>query len=116
MTANDANLLNASVRVIHAEDNFLTYAPTDMFSVVLYLNQSTDAAGNAKMQKVTSEMIDLTSKLNGRFFLPYQLHYTPQQLQTAYPQIKEFFAAKKRYDPQGMLTSTFYEKYATSLE
>ena len=111
MNANDANLLNASVRVVHAEDNFLTYAPADAFSVVLYLNQTTDTAGNAKMQKVTSELIDLTTKLKGRFFLPYQLHYTPQQLQAAYPQIGEFFAAKRRFDPTLMFTNTFYEKY-----
>ena len=42
--ANRANLLNASVRVVHQEDNFLTYAPRDMFAVVLYLNQ-TDGSG-----------------------------------------------------------------------
>ncbi|MDQ3249562.1 MAG: FAD-binding oxidoreductase, partial [Chloroflexota bacterium] len=31
MTDNQTNLLNASVRVVHQEDNFLNYAPTDMF-------------------------------------------------------------------------------------
>jgi hypothetical protein len=56
-------------------------------------------------------LIDLTTQLGGRFFLPYQLHYTPQQLQAAYPQIGEFFAAKRRYDPQLIFTNTFYEKY-----
>ena len=35
--ANRANLLNASVRIVHQEDNYLTYAPRDMFAVVLYL-------------------------------------------------------------------------------
>lgn len=111
MLAHNANLLNASVRVVHQEENFLNYAPADMFAVVLYLNQLTHAQGNAQMREITRELIDLTSRVGGRFFLPYQLHYTPEQLQQAYPEIKDFFAAKLRYDPQLLLTNTFFERY-----
>lgn len=107
----DVNLLNASVRVIHPESNFLTYAPAEMYSIVLYINQPTTSEGNEKMGIVTRELIDLTADVNGRFFLPYQLHYTPEQLQRSYPMIGEFFAAKKSYDPDGLFTNTFYEKY-----
>jgi len=64
------------------------------------------------MRVITRALIDLTTQLGGRFFLPYQLHYTPEQLQAAYPEIKAFFAAKQRYDPQQLLTNTFYEKYS----
>jgi FAD/FMN-containing dehydrogenase len=109
---NQTNLLNASVRVIHREDNFLNYAPADMFAVVLYINQPTSAAGNQRMAKTTGELIDLALNLKGTFFLPYQLYYTPEQLRRAYPQIDTFFAAKRRYDPQLLLTNTFYERYA----
>lgn len=107
----DVNLLNASVRVIHPEGNFLTYAPGEMYSIVLYINQPTTPEGNAQMGLVTRELIDLTAEVNGRFFLPYQLHYTPEQLQRSYPMIGEFFAQKKAYDPDGLFTNTFYEKY-----
>ena len=41
-------------------------------------------------------LIYLTIGLGGRFFLPYQLHYSPEQLQQAYPQIGTFFEAKRR--------------------
>jgi FAD/FMN-containing dehydrogenase len=108
---NDVNLLNASVRVVHPERNFLNYAPEDMFSIVLYINQPTSPEGNAKMGEVTRALIDLTIELGGRFFLPYQLHYTPEQLVKSYPEIPAFFAAKGKYDPDGLLTNTFYEKY-----
>ena len=110
----DVNLLNASVRVIHPESNFLTYAPAEMYSIVLYINQPTTPEGNEKMSVVTRELIDLTADVNGRFFLPYQLHYTPEQLQRSYPMIGDFFAAKKSYDPQGLFTNTWYEKYGKS--
>jgi hypothetical protein len=36
---NDVILLNASVRVVHPEQNFLNYAPTEMYSIVLYINR-----------------------------------------------------------------------------
>ena len=107
----NVNLLNASVRVIHPESNFLTYAPAEMYSIVLYINQPTTPEGNEKMGAVTRELIDLTADVNGRFFLPYQLHYTPEQLQRSYPMIGDFFAAKKTYDPEGLFTNTLYEKY-----
>lgn len=107
-----ANLVNASIRAVNAEGNALTYAPGPAFSVVLYLNQSTDAKGNAAMAKLTSDLIDLTAKHGGRFFLPYQLHYTPQQLERAYPNIRAFFAEKRKWDPEGRFSNSWYARYA----
>ena len=114
VVADEVNLLNASVRVVYREDNFLSYAPEDAFSLVLYINQKMDEAGNAKMARVTGKLIDLCTQLGGRFFLPYQLHYTPAQLEQAYPQIRAFFAAKRQYDPDLLLTNTWFEKYSPS--
>jgi FAD/FMN-containing dehydrogenase len=113
MIDNKTNLLNASVRVVHQENNFLTYSPEPAFSVVLYINQSTDEEGNRAMKKVTEELIELTIAHKGRFFLPYQLYYSREQLKRSYPQIDEFFAAKRKYDPAEMFTNTFYQKYAS---
>ncbi|MGD9904849.1 MAG: FAD-dependent oxidoreductase [Vicinamibacterales bacterium] len=113
VVAHDANLLNASVRVVHREDIALSYAPgDDMLAVVLYLNQPTTRAGTTAMAALTSRLIDLTAEVGGRFFLPYQLHYSAAQLRRSYPEIDAVFAAKRRYDPEGRLTSTFYERFA----
>ena len=70
LTDNRTNLLNASVRVVHQENNFLTYSPEPAFSLVLYINQTTDDEGNLRMKKATEELIDLTIAHKGRFFLP----------------------------------------------
>jgi FAD/FMN-containing dehydrogenase len=113
MLANNTNLLNASVRIVHKEDNFLTYAPEPAFSLVLYINQPTDDEGNRRMKKTTEELIDLTIANQGRFFLPYQLYYSRDQLKKSYPQIDDFFAAKRKYDPAGLFTNTMYQKYAS---
>jgi FAD/FMN-containing dehydrogenase len=113
LTDNKTNVLNASVRIVHQEDNFLTYSPEPAFSVVLYINQTTDDDGNRRMKQVTEQLIDLTTAHKGRFFLPYQLYYSRDQLQRAYPQIDAFFAAKRKYDPAELFTNTFYQKYAS---
>ena len=55
---------------------------------MLYLNQPTDAEGTERMRRLTSDLIDLTQRFGGRFFLPYQLHYTPAQLERSYPEIR----------------------------
>ena len=96
-----------------AEHNSLTYAPEPAFSVVLYINQTTDADGNRRMRRLTGDLIDLTIAHGGRFFLPYQLYYSTDQLQRSYPQINDFFAAKRKCDPGGLFTNTFYQKYAS---
>jgi FAD/FMN-containing dehydrogenase len=113
--AQDANLVNASIRAVNAERNALTYAPAPAFSVVLYLNQGTDAAGNAAMARLTSDLIDLTARHGGRFFLPYQLHYSPAQLERSYPEIRRFFAAKRRWDPEERFSNSWYARYAPAL-
>jgi FAD/FMN-containing dehydrogenase len=109
-----ANLLNASIRVVDSEDIALPYATEPAFSLVLYVNQSTDEAGNAAMRSLTRDLIDLTIAHRGRFFLPYQLHYTGKQLLASYPELPAFIAAKREVDPGGLFTSTFWRS-ATAL-
>lgn len=113
--AQQVNLVNASIRAVGAEDNALSYAAKPAFSVVLYINQPTSEAGNAAMAKLTSDLINLSTRMGGRFFLPYQLHYSAAQLRAAYPEIGAFFAAKRRYDPEGIFTNTWYARYASEI-
>jgi hypothetical protein len=60
VTSAPVPLLNASVRVVHHEDNVLTYASADdMLAVVLDVNQSTDRAGREQMDAFTRQVVDL---------------------------------------------------------
>ena len=114
MRSSGANLLNASVRVVHKEDNFLTYAPADgMLAVVLYLNQPVSREGTERMAALTRSLVDLCLQAGGRFFLPYQIHYTGEQVERAYPEIRDFLAARAEFDPDRLLTSTFAERLQT---
>ena len=113
--AHSANVLNASVRFVPSDDNVLNYAPVDMVAIVLYVNQATTVEGNERMARFTRDLIELSIASGGRFFLPYQLHYTADQLRRAYPEIGGFFAAKRTYDPGELFTNTFYNKYAPEI-
>jgi len=109
---NKSIVLNVSLRLVHKESIFLNYAPQDMFAIVLYLNQRVTTKALAKMKTLTKELIDLTLEFNGTFFLPYQLYFTKDQLRAAYPNIDDFFAMKRKYDPQLIFMNSFYAHYA----
>lgn len=104
-------ILNASIRVVPKQSIMLNYAPQDMFALVLYLNQRINKKALENMQELTQELINFTIKLNGTFFLPYQLHFTKEQLHKAYPKIDQFFELKKKHDPTMLFMNQFYNKY-----
>jgi len=107
-----ANLLNVTIRIVHRDSiTALPYAKQDMFAFVLYFNQKFNNKESAILQKTTVDLIDLAADLNGTFYLPYQLYYSPEQLRRAYPEIDSFFKVKKKYDPLGLFSNKFYEKY-----
>lgn len=109
---NGANLLNVTIRVVHTDTvSALPYAKQDMFAYVLYFNQKLNERQSKILQQTTVDLIDLTLGLRGTFYLPYQLYYSAAQLRRAYPEIDAFFVAKKKYDPDSLFSSKFYEKY-----
>jgi decaprenylphospho-beta-D-ribofuranose 2-oxidase len=107
------NLLDATVRYIEPNDDaFLNYSRQGTLSVVLYLNIKTSASGLAESSAATRETIDLASQNGGTFYLPYVLAYDKLELQRTYPMIEEFFAAKRKYDPNEVFYNDFYARYA----
>ena len=107
-----ANLLNVTIRSIEPDTiTALPYAPEESFALVLYFNQALNTAASEILERTTRALIDLAIRLGGRFYLPYQLYYSRAQLDAAYPQATAFFSAKRTYDPAGLLSNTFYEKY-----
>ncbi len=107
-----ANLLNVTIRTVHNDTvTALPYAKQDMFAFVLYFNVRFNDRDNEILQKTTSELIDGAERAGGTYYLPYQLFYSKEQLERAYPEIGGFFAAKKKYDPIELFSNKFYEKY-----
>ena len=109
---NRADLLNATVRDINRDDDsFLGYADKNMISLVMLFSQVRDAQGEEKMSKLTQEIVAAALRHDGRYYLPYRLHATPEQFNAAYPQAKKFFKLKRKYDPDELFQNEFYLKY-----
>jgi FAD/FMN-containing dehydrogenase len=112
VASSGANLINVTIRIVHKDTiTALPYAKEDMFAYVLYFNQRFNQPEGRILQKTTTDLIDLALGLDGTYYLPYQLFYSPEQLRRAYPNFDRFLAAKNSYDPIGLFTNKFYEKY-----
>jgi FAD/FMN-containing dehydrogenase len=109
-------LLNITVRNVKPDqDTFLRYAPTEMFGLVLLFHQRRDPAEETAMRALTRDLIDVAIACGGRYYLPYRPHATVEQFNRAYPEAGEFFALKRRYDPQGIFENQFYLNYGPPL-
>lgn len=108
----NAQLLNASVRAVHRSDVLLDYAQGDRLSVVLYLSQNISADGNADMAALTHDLLVAALQHGGTFYLPYQQHYSREQVAQAYPMLEQFFALKEKHDPKRRFRNSFYNRYA----
>jgi hypothetical protein len=106
------DLLNVTIRnVLQDRDSFLRYADQDMFGFVMLFNQPRTTEADSRMEKMTQELVDAAVACGGRYYLPYRLHATREQLTKAYPKAAEFFERKRKYDPKEIFRNQFYEKY-----
>lgn len=113
VTEHDGNLLNVTVRDVQADpDAFLRFADRPMFAFVLLFEQPRNDAGEAAMTAMTWALVDEALALDGRFYLPYRLHATDEQLRRAYPQWDRFVARKRELDPQLVLRNGLWDRYA----
>ena len=48
----------------------------------------------------------------GTYFLVYQRFPSQEQIRRAYPKLDEFFALKRKYDPESRFMNAFYGHYA----
>lgn len=111
------NLLNVTLRIVTKDElSALPYAKDDRIAYVLYFNQKLTEEDSLKLKDATVKLIDLSTTLGGTYYLPYQLYYTPEQLRAAYPEVDDFFTKKRKYDPDGLFTNKWYEKYGNHSE
>ena len=111
------DLLNITIRSVNEDhDTILRYASEPVFAFVMLFAQGRDEASEANMQACTQDLIDAALEHEGRYYLPYRLHATLQQFHAAYPQAREFFELKRKYDPEGLFQNHFYLKYGAPPE
>lgn len=108
----DVMALNISIRHAPADSvSLLPWAREDVFSFVLYYKQRTSTKAQNAVGVWTRELIDLSLSHGGRYYLPYQLHATTAQFESAYPETKQLRILKKRVDPANKLSNELWRKY-----
>jgi decaprenylphospho-beta-D-ribofuranose 2-oxidase len=106
------NLLNITVRYVGKnEEAVMSYATDDMFALVMLINQGTSEESIETTGRVIRNMIDVTLKHDGTYYLPYYHYPTKEQLKESYPRSEEFFEMKEKYDPNERFMNLFYEEY-----
>jgi SAM-dependent methyltransferase len=106
------NVLNVSVR--HAAPDpgsLLAWARKESFAFVLYYKQRTRTNAKNRVAVWTRELIDAAIRCQGSYYLPYQVHATPDQFHQAYPRAREFFDLKRHLDPDFRWRNVIWDTY-----
>jgi len=108
----DVNVVNVSIRHAIADpDTLLSWAPVESYAFVVYHKMGTsredwDAAG-----EWSREMADAILSVDGKWYLPYQIHMTNAQFHEAYPRADAFFLLKASVDPTYKLRNRLWDRY-----
>lgn len=106
------NIVYGTVRFIEQDtESFLPWARKRYACVIFNLHVRHTVPGIAKAQEDFRTLYDIALDHGGSFFLTYHRWASKAQVLTAYPQIKEFLALKRDYDPQEKFVSEWYRHY-----
>lgn len=105
--------VNVSIRHAEADTgSLLSWAPTETYAFVLYYRQGTEPKARHAVGRWTRAIDEAAIASGGRWYLPYQPHATRAQFLRAYPRAEQYFALKRRVDPEGRFTNTLWDLYA----
>ena len=106
------DLLNITIREVSKDnDSFLNYAAENVFGFVFLFNQKKTDKAELEMKKLTTQLVKIVLKMEGTYYLPYRLHIDKTIFNEIYPQGKEFFRLKLKYDPNEIFKNKFYDHY-----
>ena len=106
------DLINITIRGVYKDnDSYLNYAKEDVFGFVLLFNQVKNSKSEEEMKKLTKQLVEITIKMEGTYYLPYRLHIDKEMFNKVYPKGEEFFKLKLKYDPNEIFKNKFYEHY-----
>lgn len=109
MVDHGANIVNITIREVQPDTvTMLSYAPQEMFSLVLLLVDNKEHP-DKRLEGFTRAVIDYVLSLEGSFYLPYRLYGSCAQFQAGYPRMREWWALKKKYDPHSVFFSRFMQ-------
>jgi FAD/FMN-containing dehydrogenase len=111
-----SEVIYGTIRSIRQDqDSFLPWAQRDFVCVVFNLRTEHSASGIDKTKRAFQGLIDIALALSGSFYLTYHRYASAAQVLRAYPKLRQFFALKRRYDPNERFQSEWYRHYLAEL-
>ena len=103
-----------NVSICHAykdSGSLLAWAKAECFSFVIYYKQGVREKDKAEVGIWARELIEAALLVGGSYYLPYQIHATEAQFHRAYPRAEEFFALKRKVDPENRFRNKLWDRY-----
>jgi FAD/FMN-containing dehydrogenase len=98
-----------TVRLIQQDtESFLRWASEDYACVIFNLLTPETSAGRDRTKRTFQSLYDIALGMNGSFYLTYHNFATREQVERAYPQLREFLARKRDHDPCERFQSNWY--------
>jgi FAD/FMN-containing dehydrogenase len=106
------DVVYGTIRLIERDDeSFLPWATQPYAGVIFNVHTVHTAEGIEHSASAFRRLIDLAIARDGSYFLTYHRWARPDQVETCYPRIREFFDRKRRYDPDEVFQSDWYRAY-----
>jgi FAD/FMN-containing dehydrogenase len=107
-----ANVIYGTVRLIEKDDEtFLAWAREPYACVIFNLHLEHTPPAIAAAADAFRDLIDLGIAYGGSYYLTYHRWARRDQVERCYPQMREFLALKRRYDPDERFQSSWYRHY-----
>jgi len=112
-----ANVIYGTVRLIEKDDEtFLAWARDPYACIIFNLHVDHTPESIDRAAETFRQLIDLGIAHNGSYYLTYHRWARRDQVERCYPQMREFLALKRQYDPGEVFQSTWYRHYRTMFE
>ena len=106
---NDVDFIYGTIRLIEAEhETALPWARENWACVIFNLHIDHRRDDVARAADHFRRLIDSSLRHGGSYFLTYHRFATAAQVEAAHPAIRQFLAAKRRLDPEGIFQSDWY--------
>ena len=106
------DLTYGTIRFIEKdEESFLAWAKESWVCIICNLHVPHTEEGKQKAAEDFRRIIDRAIENGGSYYLTYHRWATRKQVETCYPQFKEFLRLKLKYDPQERFQSDWYRHY-----
>jgi FAD/FMN-containing dehydrogenase len=110
------DVIYGTVRLIERDDEaFFTWARDRWACVIFNIHTVHTPGGLEQAAAAFRRLIDHAIAREGSYFLTYHRWATVEQLETCHPRAREFFALKRKYDPDEVFQSDWYRHYRDAL-